>query len=231
MDEVNQALTYGDVVLFKCNSNNQNGFVSEALRILNFYKIKKPIRFSYIPSSGELLKALTLKENILLESIPTSLCRSKEFQLKNYLQKTGNINLVRLFNLISDHLEKRVDELPEEIIKLSIFVKGIIQESPIMILDQPEKHLSPDSLKLIERTLRHNILEQKQLIIVKSKKSELLGTYITKIVTKDNSIYKLSTLTPKSLKKTISTQTIYDASRTGVLKFKNLPSDIKKRSA
>jgi|GEM_PF-6975016 hypothetical protein len=229
MDKSTQALKQGDVIYFESNESLQSCFISEIIRVLNYYKIPKPIRFSYVPPSGLLLKELTLKENILLESIPTSLCisHSKEFQLKNYLQKTGNIHLIRIFNLISDYLEKKVEEIPEEITKLGLFVKVIIKEAPILILDDPEKHLSPGSFRLVESTIKHHIAEKPSMLIINSPNNQLFAPYINKILSKQTNEYKIKTIQQSVLRKS-NEYSLIENSDEGVLIFKNLPEEIKK---
>ncbi len=173
-----------DILLFK-NSGNDKGHchLKTFINFLNFNKVKRPIKFAYISSNTQLIEKLTLKENILLDYIPTDLSTSKECQLNSYLQKSGNTHLLQLFKQIKlpDAYPSKIDRETQQIV---IFIKGLLQQSEFLFLERPEEHLSPENIINTIKAIEFQSSNSNQVILLNTTMSEQWFSHITKIVTK-----------------------------------------------
>ena len=161
------------IFLFKVSRKNKDHCqLKDFINFLNFMKVKRPIKFAYVDTNATLLKDLTLKENIFLESIPNSLANSKEFQLKEFFKKKDNKHLAKLFERI-DNLDSLSSEASAEIKKLTSIIKGFIQDVDYLFFESPERHLSNENLKIFIRALKYHIHGQNKIALINSPVEEL----------------------------------------------------------
>ena len=146
--------------------------------------VRRPIKFSFVDGEGQLINKLTLKENIFLESIPTSLAQSKEFQLETYLKKTRNINLIRLFKKVS-LLDVYPDKIDDQTRKIVALIKGLLQEADYLFLEHPEKHLSSTNLDLFIKAMEYQNKTLPQIIVIGSANAGMWTPFISKLIRQD----------------------------------------------
>lgn len=175
----NPEISKSDIVLFRSNDNQNSTELKNFLRALAFLGYERPYRFSYVERDGALIEKMTLKENILLDSIPNTLCTSKEFQLSEYLTKTGNVHLMGLFNQIKN-LDKYPGETEDNKRKLTALMKGLIPKTKFLFLDQPEKGLEEFQIKLLLKAVSYQAKNQNKIVFVRPLHEQLWNNHITK---------------------------------------------------
>ncbi len=175
-------LTSMDILLFPVSEKNYTGCqLKTFLSFLIGQGAGPAPRFSFMDSEGSLLPKLTLKENIYLDSIPSSLTNSKEIQLQRFMQKTGNTHLINFYQSIPllDELPTKVDDQTR---KMAALVKTLLQDSDYLLLDHPEKYLSQKNLELLIRALEFYAASSNKMILLSSPAIDSWGPYVTKLV-------------------------------------------------
>ena len=157
-----------DIVLFRTEYDQEdNCRLRDFLNFLKYMKVKRPIKFAHVDKDATLIRNLSLKDNIFLESIPNSLASSKDVQLREFFEKKDNLYLNRLFDRI-DKSEKKSEEANQEIRKLTALIKGFIQEVDYLFFESPEKHLSDENLKIFINALRYHSCRWNRISFIKS---------------------------------------------------------------
>lgn len=172
-----------DIFYFPTLKKVGQGQLKNFIHFLNFFGIKKPIRFAYIEEEGSLLNNLSLRENIYLDSIPSSVSAAKGFSLEEELSKTGNEALLELFSKITllDELPQNVDEQSR---KLTSLIKGLLKESDFLFLESPEKNLHFENLNLFKKALEFQTSTQGQTILIASPDELTWESFINKKVSR-----------------------------------------------
>ncbi|MCF8058424.1 MAG: hypothetical protein K9K67_03955 [Bacteriovoracaceae bacterium] len=229
-----------DIIFFDKLDVKANSGMSALKNFLSFLKMQKasqPLRFSFTDSEGSLLPALSLKENISLDSIPSTVSSTKKFTLEDYLGRKGNPFLIELYEkieLVSD-LPYQVDSQTR---KTAALVKGLLQKADFLFLDCPERYLDKAGLKIFTKALIHSLKENKQTLLLMTDKPSYWTPYITKTVHQSRCA-KTGQLLLECIDQVQSPQSLGDneAEQLGILVFKHsqsalkLPVDSKEESA
>ncbi|MCY4523535.1 MAG: hypothetical protein OXB84_02225, partial [Halobacteriovoraceae bacterium] len=144
------------ILLFKAFLKKRHCKLKDFLNFLNFINVEKPIKFSYVDADATLFPNITLKENILLESISNSLANSKEFQLREFFKRKDNKHLAKLFEKIKK-LDIPSHKADMESKKLTVIIKAFLQDVDYLFFESPEKHLSGENLKIFIRALKYHV--------------------------------------------------------------------------
>ena len=173
-----------DIILFKQDQMwKQISTLKIFINFLKYSKQKKPFRFSFVDKEGLLLNNLTLRENILLDSISNSLTSSKESQLKNKLKSLDNEYLNSLF-LKLDFLDELPTKVDSQTCKIAALIKSMIQNTDYIFLNEPDHHLDSRKVKLLQRALLLHTKNNNQTIFISSGQQERWVKHATKIVTR-----------------------------------------------
>lgn len=176
-----------DIIFFQESKELENYcLLKYFIHFLHSIGIKRPLNFSYVEENGPLIDNLTLKENILLESIPNGLSSTKEFQLYTYLKRTGNIYLINLFNKIK-HLEEYPKNTDIETRKITALFRGLVRKADYIMLERPEKHLSEQNFLLFINAMTYQIKNRPQMALINSSSFNPFMNLVSKIVYKDQS--------------------------------------------
>ena len=116
---------------------------------LKFKGLSGIIDFSYSFEKDSMHKDLTIKENFILDAIPTSLIRENEDNLNEFLKTLQNPHLAKLIENLDD-LSCKVSDLSNEKLKLASIIKAILSPSEYIFLVEPEKFQASETLKLIK---------------------------------------------------------------------------------
>ena len=168
-----------EIIFFEANSEQKSHATLK--RFLTFLKVKKvatPIRFAFIDEKGPLIPNLSLRDNISLDSIPSTVSSDREFSLEDYLERRGNEALTKLYNNI-----KLVEDYPNAVdsqtLKIAALIKGLLQDGKYLFLENPERYLDKENLKLFTHALLHQLSEKKQTLLLKSSTPTHWSPYIT----------------------------------------------------
>ncbi|HLE11722.1 MAG: hypothetical protein A2504_15510 [Bdellovibrionales bacterium RIFOXYD12_FULL_39_22] len=186
MTSAKQLFVREDILLFKNHLNDKGHcHLKTFINFLNYNHVKRPLKFAYISSNHQLIEGLTLKENILLDYIPSDLSTSKEHQFNSYMQKSENTHLQKLFAQITlpDAYPSKVDRQMQQ---LAVFIKGLIQQSDFLFLERPEEFLSSENIVHIINAIEFNSKNSGQVVLLSTTLSDKWFNHITKIVTKSS---------------------------------------------
>jgi ABC-type thiamine transport system ATPase subunit len=178
-----QEQTDQDIILF--NPLEDCGAPSCLKQFLSFLKMQSipaPPRFAYVDTEGSLLPGLTLKENISLDSIPSTISSTARFTLEDHLERIGNKHLVKLYQFIelTDDCPYQVDSRTR---KIAALVKGLLQRTDFLFLENPEKYLSKEVLRVFKAAMLTQLNLHKQTLLIKAHALEEWTPLITKTVT------------------------------------------------
>ncbi len=115
--------------------------VNEFISFLKYYKVLAPFRFNAISSDSNLIHALSLKENILMDFSSDSLTSSKDYQFEEILAKHKNPHLKELLTHMNE-ADLKPNEASAEAIKSAQIIKALISDSQYLFMETPEKDLS-----------------------------------------------------------------------------------------
>ena len=179
-----QATKAPEIILFKNGEGTKSNGLSALKNFLSFLKMQnaaQPLRFAFTDSEGSLIPALSLKENISLDSIPSTVSSTRQFTLEDYLGRLGNPFLIELYEKI-----ELVEDLPYQVDsqtrKTAALVKGLLQKADFLFLDCPERYLDELGLKVFTKALLQTLKENNQTLLLTSDKPKFWAPHITKTV-------------------------------------------------
>lgn len=173
-----------EIILFQKGEGLSSNGLSALKNFLSFLKMQnaaQPLRFAFTDSEGSLIPALSLKENISLDSIPSTVSSTRQFTLEDYLGRLGNPFLIELYEKI-----ELVEDLPYQVDsqtrKTAALVKGLLQKADFLFLDCPERYLDEKGLKVFMKALLQTLRENNQTLLLTSDKPKFWAPHITKTV-------------------------------------------------
>lgn len=182
----NKKIEQNDIIFFQKESTRYDcSQLKHFINFLYFQGFKRPLNFSHVDKEALLIKNLSLKDNIFLESIPNSLKTSKALQLDGLLKQTGNIHLLNLFEQLGnlDVFPEEVDSQKKKIVGL---IKSLINKNDFIFLEHPENHLDEATCKLFTKALlQQENVRREYIVLIHSQKQELWIPYANKIVGRD----------------------------------------------
>lgn len=170
-----------DIILFEKESAPNTGCLKQFLNFLRLQKVPGPPNFSFVDAKGSLLGNLSLRENIALDSIPSTVSATRTFTLEDHLKRLGNPHLWELYQSIKlvDHRPPHVDDMT---CKTTALVKGLLQKADFIFLESPERYLDQSLLKVFLKALQYQLKETGQTLLLTSDNPQLWQPLITKTV-------------------------------------------------
>lgn len=184
MDKLITKYTKGDILFYRLGEKEYTA--PSKLRIFVNFLHQNGLRnpaYSFVTAESTLIKSLSLKDNILLDSVPQTLDIKRETKLHYFIEQTGNKGLFELYNNIED-LHKTPENSSPESRKLTCLVKALLQQVNIMIFEQPERHLSQVNIEYFGQALNHETKGMKKTAIISSP-SPIWNSVATKLLTRD----------------------------------------------
>lgn len=167
-----------EIIYFESSEKKSHATLKRFLTYLKVNKVPGPIRFAFIDEKGPLIPTLSLRDNISLESIPSTVSSDKEFTLEDYLKRRGNTSLTKLYNNI-----KLLEDFPctvdSQTLKIASLIKGLLQDGRYLFLENPERFLDKENLQLFINALVHQLKEREQTLLLKSSTPSVWAPYIT----------------------------------------------------
>ena len=220
-----------DIFLFRPPSHgNHLCQLKNFIHFLHMNGVQRPFKFSYVEAFGPLLGNLTLKENILLESIQNSLSETKEIQLSKLLNQTKNEFLIRFFQQLEskEFLEKTPDEVTQRVRKIAALIKGLLHGNDFLFLESPETFLTPEDLDLFIRALKYQTEHLQQVVLISSPNEKEWFNHVSKLVTRGPSQeFLVSPILGHKLKEKYLKKKSKSTEKSTVLKFHHLQTDEK----
>ncbi|MBT3982804.1 MAG: hypothetical protein HOE90_15705 [Bacteriovoracaceae bacterium] len=144
--------------------NNQVNGLKLFLNFLRYLGTPKPISFSYISPKNDLIRDITIKENILLESIEADFMSTKENRFDQLIAESNNIYLEQILAKIPalDSLPQALDQKAQHMVSL---IKGLLKPSEFIFYEEPSWELSPEEEVLIKKIFQ---FENRSLLVASS---------------------------------------------------------------
>ncbi len=176
--------------------------------------------FAFASAEGSLLPNLTLRENIYLDSIPSSFADSKEVQLQNLIQKTGNRDLLEFYQSIPS-LDVLASEVDHRTRKVTTLVKVFLQDVNYWLLDRPGKYLDQKNIESLAKILEfYKKFSNKTILLAAQENSAWKSLTTTWVYKLPNRSFKLCSTSKDNL---LHFKKERPGPTEGVLHFKNLP--------
>ncbi|MEX0798370.1 MAG: hypothetical protein WD025_02950, partial [Bacteriovoracaceae bacterium] len=119
----------------------QRNILKEFIYYLKFTGKKGMINFSFSGNEESFHPRLTIKENYILDSVPTSLIKDKEDNFQMTAQNLGNEHLKQLIKE-TECVNRVVKDLSPEEKKLVGIVKALLSQSEYVFMDRPDLTVS-----------------------------------------------------------------------------------------
>lgn len=197
--------------IFLLNFNQESRYtlnpVKEFLHLLKSQGHKGVINFSYSNGTDSIHAALSLKENFILDSVPTSLIKDDENNLSDYLDKVKNIHFSHLLALLGPLHQKIVDLSPEQIQVASI-VKAMLSDSKYILLSMPENSLNATAVQLVKDAILFEVSHNDKVFYIYSSQTEtwtdISTTFISKCHESNKYLSKANPLNIQEISNVIS---------------------------
>lgn len=173
------------------------------LNIIKFFNKKEPFKFAFSNGNGSLHHTISVRQNLDLEAIPTSISLNNKLKTKEIIDNIENEYLQKLIGRICP-LERLPVNLNKEELKLASIIKGVISQTDYLFLDSPDNGLSESNLTLVKNCILYEAKVKKKTIIITSANDQHWLEICDKVITTNNNSYKLevNTLlyTPEQIK-------------------------------
>lgn len=174
-----------NILLFDSSTKSyQQNSLKEFIYYLKFLGKKGIIDFSYASANESIHPELSIKENFILDSVPTSLIKDKEDNLNQTISELENQYLIQLIEKLNC-INRKTKELSICEKKLCSIVKSMLSNSEYIFLEAPEQYLDSEILKLIKKCLLYEVEHNKRIVFIKPNSRISWLDIATDIVSKD----------------------------------------------
>jgi ABC-type multidrug transport system ATPase subunit len=182
-----------DILLFnnvKSSDFEEPNGLKKFTNLIKFTTKKKTFKFSFSNGSGSLHKNITIRENLDLEAIPTSISLNDKLQTKEIIANISNPHLQKMISRICP-LERLPAQLNPEEFKLASLVKGILSQTDYLFLDSPDRSLSATNLELVKKCLQYEANNRQRIIIISPINESHWIDIANKVITKSGFSYEI----------------------------------------
>ncbi|MBG60533.1 MAG: hypothetical protein CMJ16_08760 [Peredibacter sp.] len=160
--------------------------LKDFLYYIKFTGKKGLINFSFSANEDGLHQNLSIKENYILDAVPSSLIKNSE---DNFIHTSENLTNPHLKDLIArtNCIERLVKDLEREERKLVGIVKTILSNSEYIFMDSPDKFISPETLAIIKAALEYESSHNNRKVFLKAATKERWLDIVTHWISKDES--------------------------------------------
>jgi ABC-type multidrug transport system ATPase subunit len=161
MNKFEHDKNYAKFLFLKDQNCEHSSYLSEFIAFIKSQKITSPFIFSYVGDETNLLPALTLSENILMNFSPQSLTTDKENQFEEFLNHKKNYYIKKLFDKLVER-DVLASFATPEMRKLAALIKALSADSEYIFLENPELDLS-ENIRILFTKALDTYLEQNQI--------------------------------------------------------------------
>lgn len=165
-------------------TGNQQNSLKEFIYFLKYTGKRGIINFSYAAANESLHPSLSIKENFILDSVPTSLIKDKEDNLNQTINQLHNKSLIDLIEMINC-INRKSSELTLSEKKLCSIVKTLLANSDFIFLELPEQYLDSSTLKKVKECLVYEVENHKRTVFIKAVNQYSWLDIATDIVSKN----------------------------------------------
>lgn len=158
--------------------------LKEFIYYLRYTGTKGVIDFSYASDADSIHPKLSIKDNFILDSVPTSLIIDKEDNLRLRLSELSNQVLATLIEQL-EPIERVANELTTEEVKMASILKSLLSNSEYIFLEYPDRSLSANSLSLIKECILFEVKNNNRKVFIRPYNNDVWIDMATDIVTKN----------------------------------------------
>lgn len=187
-------LIKSDILLFntiKDTPYEEPNGLKKFLNLVKFHTKKSNFKFSFSNGNGSLHHNITVRENLDLEAIPTSISLNTKLKTKDIISNIENEYLQKLISRICP-LERTPGQLNQEELKLASIIKGVIAQTEYIFLDSPGKGLSQTNLSLVKKCLTFEAKLNSRIIIISAQDQSKWIDVANKLITKKQNKYEIN---------------------------------------
>ncbi len=179
-------LNFNKIYLFDdiCNEVKFSNSLKEFIYYLRFTGVKGIIDFSYASHKDSIHPNLSLKDNFILDSVPTSLIKDKDDNLRSRIDQLSNKKLVKLITDL-ESIDRKADDLSDEECKIASIVKSLLSHTEYIFLETPDENLSFEKLNIIKDCLLYEVEHNYRTIFLKPKNNDMWLDVATDIIVKN----------------------------------------------
>lgn len=171
--EASHSSAFARIYLFEsaCARKGGQNSLKEFMTFLKHKGAGTRIDFALAGSLETLHANLSIKDNYILDSVPTSLIKDRE---DNFALTAENLKNHYLKDLIkeTDCLQRKVLELSNQEKKLVSIAKGLLSQSEYLFLENPDQGILKDHMELIKSALSFEALVNKRTVLIRPEKRE-----------------------------------------------------------
>lgn len=184
--EKNRNRVTREIFLFEseCPKRGRLNVLKEFIYFLKFNGKRGKIDFSFSGNEESAHSALTIKDNYILDSVPTSLIKDKEDNFMETAQGLANEHL-KLLIQETEELDRLISELETSEKKLVSIVKSILSTSEYLFLDAPDEGISQKVLEMVKSAIIFEVDNNNRKIFIKPGAKEKWLDLATHIITKN----------------------------------------------
>ncbi len=172
------------------HSGNYTNPLKSFLYFLKHQGIKGIIDFSYSWNNDSLHAEMTIKDNFLLDAVPTSFIKDRENNLREFIETLKNPYLSQLVKSLGD-LDQKINTLSSEKIKLVSLTKSLLSSSDYIFFVEPETSLTTDHLNLFKEAMKFEVTNYSRVIMIYPYEPDIWVDLATHFVTRnDESIFE-----------------------------------------
>ena len=152
------------------SSTAKNRYVSPLTTFINYLKVNNQNAigdFAHAGSIETLHHNLNIKDNLLLDSIPTSLNKHQDDHLLEEIQKNTNPYLLRLIDFIRP-LNRQPRDLCAKEIKIASIVKALMGNNSQVLFINPEQALPVNIVEIVKQTMAYEVKENFRTLYLNS---------------------------------------------------------------
>jgi len=176
------------IYLFDGISNNTNpsNSLKEFIYYLKYSGKRGMINFAFSSSSENIHLHLSIKDNYILDSVPTSLIIDKEDNFSQRVEGLQNQYLKELVHATHD-IERVVSQLDSSTRKLVSIVKALLSDSEFIFLDKPDCEQPIHIVNLIKKAILFEVENYGRKTFLISQKREVWLDISTDIISRNES--------------------------------------------
>ena len=196
-------LNYHSIYIFDENRNSKtSNSLKEFIYYLKFKGQSGVIDFTYSCDKDSLHQGLTIKENFILDAIPTSLIKDSENNLNEFLSKIRNPYLAELIETLGP-LNQKIESLNKATLKLTSIIKALLSQSEYVFLVTPEADQDFQAIKTLKKCIEFEVDNNLRKFLIKPRNKDSWMDISTHIITKCENSHGYND-TPNPLKKLAS---------------------------
>lgn len=159
------------------------------------------IDFSFSAGLSSLHPSKTLKDNFILDSVPSSLIKNNEDNFQSLLRTIKNETLLELVHSLKP-FDKEPKFYTDHEVSIASIVKSLLSKSKLIFIDDSQIKLDTETLEIVKKCIQIEIEQNNRKVLISTNKAtkwlsitsavvtNLAGTFSIKDIRKEKSIYQ-----------------------------------------